>query len=749
MKPDATTAKDGPETVEDSPLIDKPLKRPREAGARLSPEPAPARPVPPAPEDDEIDLLELFGTLWRGKLWIALVTALGLLASGFYILNTPPTYQADALIQLEEKSGALALPSSLASLMSEEPRSATEIEILKSRMVLGQGVERSHFDWRVEPLRVPLVGTALSRFRLPVLDGLIPARFVRAGEGLRLADLSVPPRWQGEEMALTVTGQGSFTLALPDGRALEGRVGAPASDEETGLTLTVAEIAAEPGRVFLLSQVGMLDAIDELRKEWLSVSERGRGSGILEARLTGPDRARNVEVLDAIVKAYVEQNILRSAAEAEKSLEFIRSQLPGALLALRRAEAALDAFREKNATVGTETKALSDEINRLEARLAALDDAAAAAPEERARLEARLAELKAELGAQHKAERELASLTRNVDLAQRAYVELLTRAKDVEMLKASAIGNVRIVDEPAATPEPVAPKVPLILALGMLLGGMLGSGGVLVRNWMRHGVRDAADIERMGLPVFATVNYSRKGDTGGARRGQLPVVALTDPHELAVEGIRSLRTSLHFGMLDAPTPTVTITSPHPGAGKSFIAANLAVVAAQAGQRVCLIDADLRRGQLHRFFDAPKEQLGLTEILAGDARPEETLIAGPVEGLSIIETGRYPPNPSELLMRPTLGELVAWCAENHDLAIFDAPPVLAVTDPVILGRVTGATLMVARHDVTPLQEVEAAIRAFESAGVPLTGAVLSGFDPKKARSRYGYGYRYAYGKRKEE
>lgn len=747
MKPDATTAKDGSATVEDSPLIDKPLQKPREAGMRPAPEPAPPRPMP---EDDEIDLLELFGTLWRGKLWIALVTALGLLASGFYILNTPPTYQADALIQLEEKSGALALPSSLASLMSEEPRSATEIEIIKSRMVLGQGVERSHFDWRVEPLRVPLVGTLLSRFRLAGLDGLIPARFARPGESLKLANLALPPRWQGrEEVALTVTGQGSFTLALPDGRVLEGRVGAPVTDEESGLTLTVAEITAEPGRVFLIRQLDMLGAIDELREERLSVSERGRGSGILEARLTGPDRARNVEVLNAIMTAYVEQNVLRSAAEAEKSLAFIRSQLPVALLALRRAEAALDDFRERNATVGTGTEALSEEINRLEDELGALDDAAA---EERARLEARLAELKAELGARHKAERELASLTRNVDLAQRAYVELLTRAKDVEMLKASAIGNVRIIDEPAATPEPVAPKVPLVLALGMLLGGMLGSGGVLVRNWLRHGVRDAADIERMGLPVFATVNYSRKGDTGGARRGRLPVVALTDPHELAVEGIRSLRTSLHFGMLDAPTPTVTITSPHPAAGKSFIAANLAVVAAQAGQRVCLIDADLRRGYLRRFFDAPQDQLGLTEILAGDARPEETLIAGPVEGLSIIETGRYPPNPSELLMRPTLAELVEWCAQNYDLAIFDAPPVLAVTDPVILGRATGATLLVARHDVTPLQEAEAAIRAFETAGVPLTGAVLSGFDPRKARNRYGYGYgygyRYAYGKRTE-
>ena len=223
----------------------------------------------------------------------------------------------------------------------------------------------------------------------------------------------------------------------------------------------------------------------------------------------------------------------------------------------------------------------------------------------------------------------------------------------------------------------------------------------------------------------------------------MPLLALNSAGDLTVEAIRSLRTSLHFGMLDAQTPTLTITSSHPGAGKSFLAANLAVVAAEAGTRVLLIDADMRRGQLRRYFGVERHQPGLAEVLAHDITPEAAVIQGPVPSLFFLSTGRYPPNPSELLMRAELSSLVAWCSENFDLTIFDSPPVLAVTDPVVLGRATGATIFVARHDQTPMGEVEASIKTMNSAGLRFSGAVLNGFDPRKAKGGYGYGYGYGY------
>lgn len=711
------------------------------------------------PDSDEINLGQLLVTLWKGKFWIALCMVLGLGGALFAYMNTPPTYQADALVQLEEKSNALSLPSSLTSLMEGgDPRSVTEIEILRSRLVLGQAVAALNLDWRVEPDLAPVIGTMVARYQLPGIDGLLPQRFARPGEAVTLAQLIVPPHWVGQPMQLTVGEAGSFVLTTPDERELQGRVGEALSLPDIGFTLTVAALSAPAGRAFTIRQISETMAISSLRGR-LTVSERGRASGILEAQVTGTGRADNVRALDAVLAAYQGQNITRSAAQADGSLQFIREQIPQAEAALREAERALNAFRQQQVSVdlSMETQALLGAVTLAEAELAELqrrEDAlsqryTAAHPtyrlllEERGRLQARLEALRGQVGALPETQRQIVNLSRDVDLAQRLYTELLTRAQQVEVLRASTVGSVRIIDPAATAAMPVAPRRNLLLALGLMLGAMGGIGLVLGRNWLRKGVQDASEIERQGLPVFATINYSRAADTSGRRKGVLPVLALDQPDDLAVEAFRSLRTSLHFGMLDAASPTLTITSAHPKAGKSFLATNLAVVAAQAGQRVCLIDADMRRGHLWRYFNLQRNQPGVAEVLAGDRTIEDLMLPGPVAGLFVLPSGRYPPNPSELLMRVQLRQMLDWCAENFDLTLVDAPPALAVTDPVILSRSTGATILVVRHDVTAPGEIEASIKTFGAAGLRLSGAVFNGFDPRKAGGGYGYGYGYRY------
>jgi tyrosine-protein kinase Etk/Wzc len=256
----------------------------------------------------------------------------------------------------------------------------------------------------------------------------------------------------------------------------------------------------------------------------------------------------------------------------------------------------------------------------------------------------------------------------------------------------------------------------------------------------------------MGLPLFATINYSATADTSGRRRGKPDIIAISDPTDLSVEAFRSMRTSLHFGMLDAKNKALSITSSHPGAGKSYSSVNFAVIAAQSGQRVCLIDADMRRGYLRRYFGVGPSK-GLADILAGDASLEDCLYQGPIPDLMFIPTGKYPPNPSELLMRAEFGELIKTLDEHFDLIVLDCPPILAVTDPVIIAREVGTTILIARHDLTAPGEIEASIKSFEAAGQKLAGAILNGFDPKKAKAGYGYGYsygyRYSYEKRDEK
>ena len=717
----------------------------------------------PKIDDDEIDLGQLLGTLWQGRTWIIVSTAIGITLGAFTIANTNPTFQSDALLQLEEKSGSLALPSSLSGALDSDPRSVTEIEILRSRMVLGRAVAEQNLDWHVTPQLAPLIGVMLSRYRFPVVDLIVPSRYARPGDRIALENLVVPPWMLNRDILLTVKSATEFRVVLPDDTQLDGQLGVPVELEDLGFALTVAEIGAPAERRFIIRQIDELRAINFLR-ERLVVSERGRASGILEVRLTGEDRAENTSALNAIVQSYLLQNIARSAAEADSSLEFIRQQLPQAEQTLRAAEDALNAFRLEQSTVDLtlETQSILSQITRIESELAALqrreDEIAWRFAEshptyrqlldERGRLETRLAALRAQVSELPEIQRQILNLSREVDLAQRIYTELLTRAQEVEVLRASSIGNVRVVDDASAAPLPVAPRKALILALAMVLGAMTGIGIVLVRNWMRKGVQDPTDIENLDLPVFATINYSERSDTKGRRDRSVSIAEFDSVADLTVEGIRSLRTSLHFGMLDAGSPTLTITSTHPEAGKSFLSVNLAAVAAQAGQRVCLIDADLRRGQLRRFFDLPRDQPGLAEVLAGDIPFTRALVKGPHENLFVLTTGRYPPNPSEMLMRAELSKLIESCAQYFDLTIFDTPPVLAVTDPAIIARSTGASLLVVRHNVTPTGEIIAAQKTFAAANLKFSGAVLNGFDPSKARAGTGYvyGYRYDYKQR---
>lgn len=711
----------------------------------------------PPEADDEINLGHLVGVLWRGKLKIAALAIVALAIGMFNLANTAPTFQADALLQLEERSGRMALPSAMRDLIDNDPRTITEIEIMRSRMVLGQVVADLNLDWDVRPQLAPTIGILLSRYTLPVpeLDYLAP--FARPGEGISLALLEVPPRWLDRQILLEVT-QTGYRLTDPDGTEWNGAMNETLRDADLGFSLRIDAINAPLGRQYTIRQRNEIGAIGRLRGG-LSVSERGRQSGVLDVRFAGPDQQENVRILNAIVQAYLRQNIARSAAEADSSLTFIESQLPEAEAAVRQAERALNTYRQEQASIDLsfETQNLLTQVTRIEGELRDLQAREDELSQrytpshptyqqflaERTRLQERLDVLRSEIGALPETQREVLNLSRNLELAQGIYTQLLTRAQEMQVLRASTVGNVRVIDMAASGGGPIAPRRSMILALALVLGVMAGVALVLVREWMRRGVQSAEELEQAGLPVFATINYTAYADFKHKRKGHLPILAVDEPTELAVEAFRSLRTSLHFGMIDARTRSLAITSSAPEAGKSFTALNLAVVAAQAGQRVCLLDADLRRGQLRRHFDLPRNQPGLAEVLAGAISLEDALVHDVVPNLAFLPSGRYPPNPSELLMRQDFTALVKALDSMFDLAVFDCPPALAVTDPVIVGRSVGATVLVARHDVTPMAEVEAVRKTFHAAGTRLSGAILNGFDPRKGGSAYGYGYGYSY------
>ncbi|MBD3680041.1 MAG: polysaccharide biosynthesis tyrosine autokinase [Rhodobacteraceae bacterium] len=713
--------------------------------------------------DDEIDLVQMVAVLWRGKWLIACTIALfGLGGLGYGIL-AEPRFRADSLLQLEEKSGQLSLPSALSDLAAEDPRSVTEIEIIRSRLVLGQAVADLHLDWHAAPLEAPIIGNAVVRHDLP-LPELGPLRpFARGGAEIRLDLLEVPPAWVGEEITLIATGGENYRLALPDGNEARGQVGTTLRLPEQGFALRIGALEGARGREYRILQLSEARAITRLR-DALGVAEKGRQSGILELTFTSTEPARAERILDAVMQSYLRQNVARSTAEAASSLDFIEGQLPAAERAVTEAEAALNAYRQAQQSINLEleTQGLLTQVTQLENELRAL----AAREDEiadrytpnhpvyrqlltnRARLEQRLADLRAEIDALPETQRDVVNLTRDLELAQGAYLQLLNRAQELKVLKASSIGNVRIIDTARVGPVPVSPRKTRILALALVLGALLGTGLVLLRHWQNRGIGSAEEIERVGLPVFATLAQTPAARTPRRSKGALSIYAAQHPEAVLTEAFRSLRTSLHFGMLDSTSRSLALTSTAPSAGKSFVAVNLATVMALGGQKVCLVDADMRRGYLRRFFDAPRNAPGLSELLSGKATLDEVLVEGPIPGLFLLPSGRYPPNAAELLMRDSLGKLIAELDTRFDMSLFDTPPVLAVTDAAIIGSAVGTTVAVVHHGITPISELEAMTGQLKSAGVRTAGAILNGFDPRLAPAgrAEGYSYRYAYERR---
>jgi tyrosine-protein kinase Etk/Wzc len=712
-------------------------------------------------QDDEIDLRDLLGTLIAGRWVIVSFLILGIAVGLFIALSTPPTYRADATIELESKSSGLALPKEMLDLTgSSDSRVLAEVEIIRSRLVLGETVDKLGIDIAAKPRELPYVGYLLRVLKLPELGFDFLKPYAWATEAITVSELELPEPWIGQTLILTALGNERYSVTLPDGSQREGRLRERLADGSIGLALRVDELVGNPGREFIVTRLDRQQTVVSLRGA-LSVSETGRQSSVLRLELRGGDRDRIIETLNSILSTYVQQNVTRGSAQAARSLEFINSQLPQSQAAVAGAQDALNAYRQQQQSVDLtfETETLLGRVTEIEQKLAELalqeeeykqrftinHPTYQALLQNRAKLQEQLDGLRSQSGDLPETQKEVFNLTRNLEVAQNVYLSLLSRQQELQVVEASVVGNVRVLDKAFAPSQPIAPRKSMILAMAMAVSLALGIAVLLLRKMFRVGVEGAEDIEKLGLAVFATVGETEHA-VSSTGRSQLPILAIDYPTDLAVEALRSLRTSLHFGLLDAKTRSILITSAAPEAGKSFTAVNLAVVSAQAGQRVCLIDGDLRRGYLRKFFNIERNAPGLADYLAGDVTLPQALHSGSVAGLSVMSTGRLPPNPSELIMRQSFSDLMVELDREFDLILIDAPPTLAVTDPVIMGRSVGATIMIVRHRKTAVGEVEAVMRTFETAGGRIAGAVLNGVvvDAMSYGNKYYYyNRRYSY------
>lgn len=725
----------------------------------------------PQQDNDEIDLMALFGNLWDGRWIVIAVTALFTAIGVFYALIQVPVYQANALIQIEESRGGLPGMEEVSQLFESSSSAGTEIEIIKSRRVLGGVVDALNLDIATTPNYFPVIGEAMAQ-RFQGSNGEVaPAKFGEqyawGGEKLLITRLDVPEGTEGRPLVLKAINNNGWELyeyeVAPENLVLEGRADQPAG--ANGYGLMVAELTARPGTWFHISKQRRFNAIVSEQKR-LGASEKGKNSGIIALSYEHKNYREAEEILNEIGNNYVRQNVERSSAEAAQSLEFLRRTLPEVKQDLDEAESKMNKYQITAETIDitAEGKAILDQVVDLERRISEMEIQRAEI-EQRFRsshpryqawasqmreLKARRTDLDERIGTLPATQQELVRLRRDVEVGNKIYLQMLSNIQQLDIARAGTVGNVRVVDDAAVNiSAPVKPKRSLIVVLAFMLGGMVGVGIVLMRAMMNRGVENADDIERLGLPVYAGIPQSasqRELNVRGKRRNKgkhgTNLLAIENPADLAIEALRSLRTSLHFGMMDAKNNVLMISGPSPKVGKSFVSTNLAAVMTLAEQKVLLIDADMRKGLNHEVFGLKNEK-GLSDILSGQNTLEQVIhTSGVSENLHFVSRGTVPPNPSELLMSKRFEELVNTASEHYDLVIIDTPPILAVTDAAIVGRQAGTSMIVTRFGLNPAKEIELAKRRFEQNDIHIKGVIFNGVVKKASAHNYGY-YNYEY------
>ncbi|NYT72939.1 polysaccharide biosynthesis tyrosine autokinase [Halomonas sp. QX-2] len=746
----------------------------------------PSPPPSSAPrESDDLNLRKLVDTLSDHRWFIVSVTGFFLLAGYFNASSQPRIYQADALVQIETRGSNLAFMESLGEPQQGNPTSA-ELEILQSRMVLGETTDRLDLAIQVEPRRLPVVGDFLVHHGVNQqwFESLTPefirqwladsegddwnTPYVWAGESLRVARFDVPEENVGSEHVLRLLDGGEFELLLEEETLLTGSVGETVQNDEMGYRLFVSQAEAHPGAEFTLVRTSALSAIGELKKRF-EIIPRGLESGVYELTLNGADQNQIQPTLDTLTSVFLTQNVQRHSEEAENQIAFLNEQIPQVSNQLSDAEGMLNDYRAQRDSVDLtfETQNLLTRVVDVENQLGELAMREADLAEryrpshpnyqtllrQRGQLEAERDRLNALVSELPETQQEVLRLTRDTQVNQQVYVQLLNQLQEMRLVKAGTVGNVRILDAAMLSPGTIAPRIPLITAVSGLFGALLAILLVIVRMLLSRSIKTPEQLEELGLPVYATLPNS--GEQAGLTERIRPrrskksqevfrgLLAVKKPAEIAVEALRGLRTSLYFAMLESDNNRLMITGASPGVGKSFIAANLAAVCAQAGQKVLLIDADMRRGHLHHAFHG-KGIKGLSELLARRISMEEAIRHSDLDGLDYVARGSVPPNPSELLMQQSFHDFLDTISQHYDLVIVDTPPILAVTDASVVGKLVGTSLMVVRFDTNPPGEIKAAKRRLESAGVRLKGGILNGVK-KPTSSRHGYygSYLYAY------
>jgi tyrosine-protein kinase Etk/Wzc len=724
-------------------------------------------------DDDTISLVDILDNVLFYRWHLIAVTILAIVFSVAYAIMATPIFTADTLIQVDDRKGgsmlgALDKVTDPFSALGGKSPVVDEIEIIQSRTVIGAAIEKLQVNINISvDNRMPIIGGWLARVLEPEDKGLVKPpvtwlSYAWGGERLDIDYINLPRTLYGEPLLLTIGEDRTWQLKVKEsGRELVKGQGSGElmSADEGQFQIQLGAFAALPKTVF---EITVLSLQSEIRRVLgsLTVTEAKRGSNLIDMTYQSSDPAFASQMLNTIADVYLRQNLDRRSAEAEKTLDFLKRELPIFRKKLDQSEEDLTKFRSQTRTIdmtveltellqissALETQKLELEIKRREMaiRYDANHPAMKAIQAQMVGLTQQSLTISNQISRLPAIQQDYLRLTRDVEVNNQLYVSLLNNAQQLEIANAGTVGNVAIIDRAVVPEQPTKPKKTQIVAIGTMAGLLLGLLLTQLMGMIEKVVRDPKKLEaETGVPNLAILpivaSQAIRADAGD---DSVFMVAKEEPDGVEVEALRSLRTALIFSLSEKPRSKVTlITSAVPAQGKSFISANLAYLMAATGKRTLLIDADIRKSSSHRYFNVNTKNVGLSSVLRGLNTTDEAILKGVHENLDFLPAGQRVRNPGDLLASEKLQHMIAQLADQYDYVIIDAPPLLPVHDTRTLGKAVDVSLFVARQNTVSLSEVHDAIDVFNKSGNRFDGVIFNGFVPSRMGYRYGYGYGY--------
>ncbi len=723
--------------------------------------------------DDTIDLKELFFSLIAQWKVIALCVILSLICALIYLRVTLPIYSTDAMVQVEDgKSAASAALmgelKDVASGLGQKSPADPEIEILNSRLVLGKVINNLNLNIQIIDNENTFLHKLVSKDKTQLIYSAKAVEFKKNQSSFSILRLDVPQYYYDKKLVLKFLDKNQFSLSYQDQVVFKGTLNQlNQAQDSSGLWSVQINSSTPFQQDFTISKLALPSAMKLIQANY-TVIEKGKMTGVIGLSYSGGDQQHITRVLNNILNVYHQQNIERKSLESKQTLSFLDQQLPELKQQLEESEIKFNKFREQYNTVDvTQESELMLKQNvelekmRIELKQKQAEYSAKYTPDHPL-----MTEINAQLAAIQKKSTELNQAIKRLPETQRLYLQLyrdvkvntelytslLNSYQQLKIVKAGEIGNVRIIDTAVEPVKPIKPQKLIVLILSIFVGGFIGVMIALLRNLLSSGIKDSSRIENeLDLPVYATVPRSPIQESRVQllkKKKSIPILAVKNSEDIAIESLRSIRTTIHFALNNAKNNIIAISGPAPEIGKSFISTNLAAIFAQGNKKVLLIDADIRRGYLHKYFDHDTAP-GLTEYLTNQSALEQCIVhSSTVSHLDFLPRGKNQGNAAEMLSSPRFSELLSQLSQQYDHIIIDTPPILAVTDGIIISQFAGVNLVVARYAKTQMKELELTVNRFEQAGSKVNGIILNDVQAT-AGGNYGYNYAYAYTSTKDD